>query len=376
MVEPEVITEQQVEQKVEPVKVFGSLEELQSFEQSRKQPEEIKETPEPEKKQEVQIQEPVVNKQPEFDAGSYLKGIFGDEYDTPDKVKAAMTKVADIPEDLKPLVEEAKFLRDNPQLLELAKYAGKEGADVPLFWQMTKLDIAKLEPKDALVLDYVFNQGLTKEEATALVESNHKVAFGSEEDYEAGEKSAAAAAVKLQAKEAKQRLVDLQQKVRIPEPERKAAELKQSAEQSEAQRKQAWKPVVKEIANNFSVNHKGEFGKDDMKTSVDFNFAPDEKGKEAYAEIVEGIISNPNFQLTKENREYVRQLADAIYFAQNRESIMNMALQKAIEERDAVWGKKVYGVQPEAGNQGPDNNRTEKVVVHKSNPDEGKFGRW
>lgn len=358
--------------------VFDSLAELESY--NAKQQNNVQEVITEvvtEKKEEVQVPEqPIIDKQPEFDASSYLKGIFGEEFDTPDKLKAAISKAYEIPEDLKPLIDDAKFFRDKPQLLEWVKLADK-GADVPLAWQATQLDVAKLEPKDALILDLVLNKGLSKEEATAKVELSHKVAFGSDDDYEANEKLAAGAEVKLQAKEAKERLVKFQQDMRLPEPERKAAELKANADQIELQRKTAWKPVVKEMPEKYSVNFKGEFGKDDMKTPVDFNFAPDEAGKKSYADLVESIVNNPNFTYNEQNREYVRQLADALYWQQNREAILNKLVGKAIEDRDTVWHQKVYGTKPRTDGALPDNFNTKELVVHDSRDGEsGKYGKW
>lgn len=383
MVEPEVLEQPQVQPEVGKMSpVFNTQEELLAWKEQNitKAVPEIQqtqaETPIPPKNEEVVKVEEVINKQPEFDEATYLKGIFGEQYDSPDKLKEALSKAYEVPEDLKPFLEEAKFFKEKPQLLEWIKLADK-GADVPLAWQATQLDVAQLTPKDALVLDLVLNQGLSKEEATAHVELTHKAAFGSDDDYDANEKLAANGALKMQAKNAKERLVNFQQQMRIPEPERKAAEQKLQAEQSEAQRKSAWKPEVKKIADSFSIDYKGEFGKDEMKTPVDFKFNPDQKDREAYSKIVESIVENPNFQNTEQNREYVRQLADAIFLQQNREKIMNLAIQKALDERDAAWNKKVYNI-PRTEVHQADNFSTTKIEVRDTRTENSnsKYGKW
>ena len=318
----------------------------------------------------------IINKeseQPPLDIVSLLKGSLGDEYDSVEKVKAALSKSFEIPEDLKPFVEDAKLYRDKPQLLEWMRLADK-GVDVDLAYRATKLDVSKLEPKDALILDLVFNSGLTKEEATAVVEQNHKVAFGSEDDYEANEKLAANAAVKLQSQEAKKRLEEFQQKVRLPEPERKALADKATVEQRETERIKAWKPEVKKIADSVSVAMKGEYGVNADKISVDFNYSFDEKDKESFAKIVESIVANPNYEYSKENSENVKQLAEAIFYAQKREAIMHSYAQKVIEQRDAYWGKKAYGIDTAKGGL-PDTFTQNKTVVQDTRKD-SNYGKW
>ena len=352
--------------------VFNSLEEMQAWNEANANKQEPPAQP---KVEEVEKPAPVIinkeSEQPPLDIVSLLKGSLGDEYDSVEKVKAALSKSFEIPEDLKPFVEDAKLYRDKPQLLEWMRLADK---GVDLAYRATKLDVSKLEPKDALILDLVFNSGLNKEEATAVVEQNHKVAFGSEDDYEANEKLAANAAVKLQSQDAKKRLEEFQQKVRLPEPERKALADKATVEQREKERISAWKPEVKKIADSVSVAMKGEYGVNADKISVDFNYSFDEKDKESFAKIVESIVANPNYEYSKENSENVKQLAEAIFYAQKREAIMHSYAQKVIEQRDAYWGKKAYGIDTTKGGL-PDNFTQNKTVVQDTRKD-SNYGKW
>lgn len=379
MVEP--IIEEVAEQKAEETSpVFNSLEELQAWQQSKQPATEqpiVETKAEPAKSEEVVAEKPEnkVVEQPQFDEVSYLKGIFGDEIDSVEKAKQAFTKQFEVPEDLKEQFEDAKFLRDNPQMREWNKLV-VSGVDVTLAHQVTQLDASKLNPKDLLVIDLMFNNKLSKEEATAMVELQHKAAFGEEDDYEAKERLAATATLKMEAEKARARVVEFQQKMRLPEGERKAVEEKKNSEQLEKARRSQWQPEVKKIATEFTLSHKGDFGKDDLKTSVDFNLKLDAKEQEDYAKIVEAIVSNPNFSYSKENIENVKQLASAYYIAQNREGIFNKLVSKAIEERDAAWGAKVYGVPGKGKPQMPDNNLTERVIVKESRDANNQNWKW
>ena len=372
--EPIVIENEATVNEVVTSPVFNSLEEMTAWNEANANKQEQSAQP---KVEEVEKTAPVIinkeSEQPPLDIVSLLKGSLGDEYDSVEKVKAALSKSFEIPEDLKPFVEDAKLYRDKPQLLEWMRLADK-GVDVDLAYRATKLDVSKLEPKDALILDLVFNSGLTKEEATAVVEQNHKVAFGSEDDYEANEKLAANAAVKLQSQDAKKRLEEFQQKVRLPEPERKALADKATVEQREKERISAWKPEVKKIADSVSVAMKGEYGVNADKISVDFNYSFDEKDKESFAKIVESIVANPNYEYSKENSENVKQLAEAIFYAQKREAIMHSYAQKVIEQRDAYWGKKAYGIDTAKGGL-PDTFTQNKTVVQDTRKD-SNYGKW
>ncbi len=80
--------------------------------------------------------------------------------------------------------------------------------------------------------------------------------------------------------------------------------------------------------------------------------------------------------MNPENKSYVKQLADAIYFAQNREAILNNLVSKAIESRDTIYGKKYYGVPPKPETHSDGNNgHAQKVVVQDTRQDT-PFGKW
>lgn len=371
------------ESEVTTSPVFNSLEEAQAWQQSQQTQttttEEVVEknipTPEPPKTAEGGV-EVKAAETPTFDETTYLKGIFGEEFSNVDAIKAKLTQKAEtIDPELIPFIEEAKFLKSNPQAMELAKYATKEGADVPLMWSLTKLDVQKLEPKDALVLDLVFNKGLSKDVAEAMVQRNHAIALGGD-DYDPSEKLAASGELQLQSVDARNRLADLQTKIRLPEPERKALEEKQGAEQNEASRIAAWKPEVQKLAETVEFAYSKEHGEGDLKTPIAFSMKLDESGKKQYTQIVEGIVSNPNFQMTPENKNYVKQLADAIYFAQNREAILNNFANKVMESRDEVYGKKYYGVPPKAETHTDGNNGHAGKVVVQDTRQNANYGKW
>lgn len=377
------MTEQEVVTKTSPV--FNSFEELQAWNNKQQEAPPAPEAPAPEPpKNEAPLPpkpgdagpEAASDKKPEFDIQSFLKGTFGEEFDDVEKVKTALTKKPEVDPELAPFLEDAKFFREHPQALELAKYATKEGADVPLMWNLTKMDVSKLSAKDAIVLDLVFNKGLDKSVAEAMVQRNHQIALSEGDDYDESEKLAASGEMELQSRESKQRLADLQQKIRLPEPERKALEEQQGAEQREAQRKEAWKPVVKEIAGATEFAYSAKHGQGDSEVQVDFSMKLDETQQKAYSGIVEGIVNSSQLPMNKETREHVRQLADAIFWHQNRELITKNLVNKALEKQSEVLGAKFYGIPPKPQTGLPDNPNAQGQIKVQETRENANYGKW
>jgi hypothetical protein len=381
MTEQEVVTTTAQETTTSPV--FNSFEELQAWNnQQQAAPKAEPQNPEP-PKNEPPTPQPTAEggagkgtDKPEFDIQSFLKGTFGEEFDDVEKVKSALTKKPEVDPELTPFLEDAKFLKQHPQALELARYATKEGADVPLMWSLTKMDVSKLNAKDAMVLDLVFNKGLDKNMAEAMVQRNHQIALSDGDDYDESEKLAASGELELQSREAKQRLADLQQKIRLPEPERKALEEKQVFEQREAQRVEAWKPVVKEITGAAEFAYSAKHGHGDSEVQVEFNMKLDDTQQKSYSGIVEGIVNSSQLPMNKETREHVRQLADAIFWHQNREIITKNLVSKALEAQSEALGRKFYGVPPKPQTGLPDNpGAPGQVQVHETR-ENAKYGKW
>lgn len=354
--------------------VFNTQEELQEWMSNRATPENIVEN-KPEAKVEV-VEKPTVEapktEQPVVvDFAAQLSERFGNV--TEDAIKEALNRPV-IDDETRALLDEVKYFKENPWALELAKYASKPGADVPLYAQVTRMDVQKLTDADALILDLVFEKGLSREEAQAKVRRDHNLALSEDGELDADEKLAAGADMKLQANEARKRLAEVQQKIKMPEPERKALNDQKEAEQREKQRIDAWKPEVQKIVKEYAYSHKGEYGAQDLKTGIEYNAALSAEQQKQFQGIVESLVANPNFDPVK-NRADVVELAAALFERQNREAFMKSFAQHIIEQRDAAWGKKVYGATPGVTiHNAPDNLQGDKVVVHETGGN--KEGSW
>lgn len=373
----------EIEQPIEKVEspvvsspVFETQEQLEEWMIKQATPENKPEH-KPEAKVEV-VEKPVAEapktEQPVVvDFAAQLSERFGGV--TEDAIKEALNRPVINDED-RALIDELKYFKENPWALELAKYASKPGADVPLYAQISRMDVQKLKDDDALVLDLVFEKGLTKEEAQAKVRRDHNLALTEDGELDADEKLAAGADMKLQANEARKRLAEYQQRIKMPEGERVALDQKKEAEQREAQRMTARKPEVKKIVESYAYSHKGDFGAEDLKTGIDFKMPLTAEQQKQYQGIVENLITNPSFDATKDSAD-VAEIAAALFERQNREVLLGQFARHLIEKRDATWAKKVYGIEPGAEiHKGPDSMEDKSVKVHDTNTGGERSWKW
>ena len=171
----------------------------------------------------------------------FLKGIAGGKFQKADELSAYIAE----------LEAKANKEPENPFVNDYVRTlndAFKNGIDLDVFNEVATVDIEKLEPTEALVLQLMWQDKLSREDATLLVESKYRLGAG--EDADAQDVKVARITAKTDANKAREFLKGHQDSALVPPAERLAQE--QAA---------AWEPHYSKVSDSFKeLSFKGKSG--------------------------------------------------------------------------------------------------------------------
>lgn len=217
--------------------------------------------------------------QPEAD---FLKGIAGGKFQKPDELTAYITE----------LETKANATPENPfanDYIRNLNEAVRNGIDPDVFNEVATVDIEKLEPMEALVLQHMWNDKLSREDATLLVESKYRL--GAEEDAEAQDVKVARITAKTDANKAKEFLKGHQESALVPPAEKLAQE-----------QQAAWEPHYAKVAESFKeLSFKGKTG--------EYKFPVSQESMAKAAALLKDVVTSGLFDIKPDN--------EGMQFAQN-----------------------------------------------------------
>lgn len=213
-----------------------------------------------------------------------LKGILGGKFNKADELSAYITE----------LEQKANREPENPfanNYIKSLNEAVRNGIDPEVFAQVASVDVENLSPKDALVLQLMWNDKLTKEDAELLVDSKYRL--GTDENEESQEVKIARITAKTDANKAKEFLKAHQESSLTPPTEKIIA-----------QQQEAWSKAYDQVTEPYkSIEIKGKSGS--------LNLPVSSESMQKANELVREIIDSGMFEVMPDQNglEFARQIA-------------------------------------------------------------------
>lgn len=214
----------------------------------------------------------------------FLKGILGGKFTKAEELTAYITG----------LEEKANSVPDEPFVNNYVKSlneAIRNGIDPEVFAEVSRIEVDKLDPKEALVLQHMWQDKLSRDEAVLLVENKYRLGEG--ENEEDTEVKLARINAKTDSNKAKEFLKTHQQEALTPPAEKLIAE-----------QQKAWEPVYSQITEPLkTIKIEGKSGTFTFPVNADIM-------KQAEG-LVRDVISSGMFDVKpdKEGLEFARNIA-------------------------------------------------------------------
>lgn len=280
-----------------------------------------------------------------------LKEAFGDEFDSVDKVKEAIERSrvnAELKEAAQ-FLDEAKFLKEEPAY-KIWLQQIREGKNPDNLLSILTTDYSQMSDLDAIVQHWVVEHGMTEQEAKIAAMSKFKIENlqdGESSEYSEAEKALAKLEMKAEAKSAKTSLVDLQGKLRMSDSQKREAEAAEQRQQTEVQRKNAWKPLIESKAADLGLSFDTPVKFGDQDVDVKFDIKMDDNQKQEYRELVTSLVhQSEGLQPTEENMASILKTAQAMYLGLNITKILQNNAKDVADKLFTHAAEKYNGIRP------------------------------
>ncbi len=235
-----------------------------------------------------------------------------------------------IGEDDQALLDLGRRVKENGFLQGMVDFASQRGGTDHLedYFRIHKVanSASELSDIDAIAHSKAFQMGVPFERAKAAVEHETRIAeLGEDSTLTDGEKAYLEVKLKEQGNAARESLAKhAEQWSKTPE-QRQADRAEESLQQQEAQRVEAWKPLLDGIVTkpfSFSVEAKGPDGKP-TKIDLSYDLSTPERSQEIRALAQQVVQSAQGAQYGDEKvRQQVEDYVRNVYVAQNLQSIL------------------------------------------------------
>jgi hypothetical protein len=269
-----------------------------------------------------------------FDEATYLNERFGGKFKTTEEIQNKLKELDELSGKYSAAELKAKELETN--LSQAPKFANdyikglndyvSKGGDPKVYERVAGIDVDKLNEKDALVLKYRFEHGLSKEEAEFKVARKYKLS--DQLDADDPDVKDARIDLRLDGKEAKKYLAQYKSEQMIPQSVRE----QQNFETQRQARVDSWKPQTAPFIESLK---KIEIPFDE-KNSVTFEVPQETINEvtETMQQVIDAVGINPDQEGLQQMKEI---LLSKIFFRNQKE--INRTIKAAVDKQ---WAKDTH----------------------------------